>query len=453
MTTICKDSVTEVDHMAKKERQSSNLNEVLKKVASFINDLEKSLTDAPALFLKRRAWMSFSRGEDGGLELSGAEVEQYHVCLDSLTSVVNADKISKKALDGYFKDTILAALDINKRRIGKTFDQRLDAAIAELKKKLTAEATPWRVYYRISGLEPTFEPDTFGKIRLVVFDENHFDSFKEAMRQHIKDEEIRNLRIQHIHELTEAPLAGKTVAIIEVHALDADAARNQALKELQLTLDVINFYSDILYPSKSAFASVYGEEERAWEVVPIFIPGDEPILLQSQKAIGRLSNFSMHELLHGKGHKLGVTRISAILAKNSRSTIEERLLSAVQWAGRATIDQRNEEAFLLYAIALECLVMERGNEPELGYRLRMRIAHLLGKDLDTRKEIRSAVGRLYGIRSAIVHKGEYVIPESELKLMRFFAKESIMQMLIKEPFTLMQSDSELLAWFDDQLLN
>ncbi len=385
--------------------------------------------------------------------LSGTEAQQYHECLDGLTSVVGADKISKKALDGYFKDTIMVALDINKRRVGKSFDQRLDDAIAELKKRLTAKPTPWKVYYRVSGLERTSATNTFGKVCFAVFDENHFDSFKEAIKQHVKDEWVREQRLQHIRDFTETPLAGKTVAIIEVYALDADAARIQALKELQLTLDVINFYSDILYPSKNAFASVYGEDERTWETVPVFVPGDEPTLLQFQKAIGRLSDFSMYELIHGKGHKLGVARISDILAKSSRSTIEERLVSAIQWAGRATIDERNEEAFLLYAIALECLIMERGNEPELGYRLRMRIAHLLGKDLDTRKEIRNAVGRLYGIRSAIVHKGEYVISESELNLMRFFAKESIMQVLTEEPFTAMQSDDDLSGWFDEQLLN
>jgi hypothetical protein len=226
--------------MTRKKQQSSNLNEILKKAASYITNLEKSFTDTPGPFSKTRPWMSFSRGEDG-VDAIGTEAQQYHECLDGLTSVVGADKISKKALDGYFKDTIMVALDINKRRVGKSFDQRLDDAIAELKKRLTAKPTPWKVYYRVSGLERTSATNTFGKVCFAVFDENHFDSFKEAIKQHVKDEWVREQRLQHIRDFTETPLAGKTVAIIEVYALDADAARIQALKELQLTWMLLTF--------------------------------------------------------------------------------------------------------------------------------------------------------------------------------------------------------------------
>lgn len=36
--------------------------------------------------------------------------------------------------------------------------------------------------------------------------------------------------------------------------------------------------------------------------------------------------------------------------------------------------------------------------------------------------------------------------------MRFFAKQTIMRVLIEEPFTLMQSDGDLMNWFDEQML-
>jgi hypothetical protein len=440
--------------MAKKDQRPNNLSQALGKISTLITDFSHSLSkEGVSHRFGSQPWMSFSRGEDGGLELSGDEVRRYHECLDAVGSAVNTDVISRKAIDEYLKDAIMAALDVNNRRANTSFEQRIEDALVNLKNKVSAKPITWHVHYRVSRLEPTFNPSNFGRVNFIVFNDDYFNPIKETLKHNAKDEKSRDIHLQQIRDFTEEPLSGRTVAIVEVAAIDDDAARSQALKELLLTIDVINFYSDIFYSPKSAYVSLYGAEDRSWESIPVFIPGDEPKLMQYQKAIGRLQPFLMSELIHGKGQELGSARISEILAKSNRNSIEERILSAMQWAGRATIDERQEEAFLLYAIALECLIMEKGNEPELGYRLRMRVAHLLGEDLNTRQDIKSIVNRLYGIRSSIVHKGEYIVPDSELKILRFFTKGSIMRILIEEPFVSMKSDDELLGWFDKQLLS
>ena len=58
----------------------------------------------------------------------------------------------------------------------------------------------------------------------------------------------------------------------------------------------------------------------------------------------------------------------------------DQVISSLQWADRATVERRREQAFLLYAIALESLVLADEDKQELKYRLRVPVAHLLGED-------------------------------------------------------------------------
>lgn len=54
----------------------------------------------------------------------------------------------------------------------------------------------------------------------------------------------------------------------------------------------------------------------------------------------------------------GFDRISELLAKDTLSKLEDRILKAVQWAGRARVEPRVEESFLLFAVALETLLIK-----------------------------------------------------------------------------------------------
>jgi hypothetical protein len=141
-----------------------------------------------------------------------------------------------------------------------------------------------------------------------------------------------------------------------------------------------------------------------------------------------------------------------MLNKSQRNEIEERIISAMQWAGRATVEDRNEEAFLLYAIALESLIMERGPSAELNFRLIHRIAHLLGTDFESRKNIRERTKELYKIRSKIVHTGSFEVSDSDLQYMRLFTKECIARILTGKEFETFEQDQQLIDWFDDRLL-
>ena len=68
--------------------------------------------------------------------------------------------------------------------------------------------------------------------------------------------------------------------------------------------------------------------------------------------------------------------------------LQDRILSALQWAGRAAVEERREEAFLLYAIAIESLLLGGKSHVEVTERLAVRGAHLLSGDPKARENVR-----------------------------------------------------------------
>ena len=109
--------------------------------------------------------------------------------------------------------------------------------------------------------------------------------------------------------------------------------------------------------------------------------------------------------------------------------MQELVLTAVRWAGRATIEATREESLLLFAIALECLVLPtRG--AELTHRLSQRVAWILSGDPDQRRGLTKRVRELYEVRSRVVHDGHYEVTEFERNGIRAVAKEVIDRLLL-----------------------
>ena len=108
-----------------------------------------------------------------------------------------------------------------------------------------------------------------------------------------------------------------------------------------------------------------------------------PIILTA----GRWGFFSIAEVRESAEGmvRCAFDRVESLLEK-SRNEVEELLLTAVRWAGRATVARTREEAFLLFAIALECLVLPKEGD-ELRYRLSQRVARLCGENVEQRLEL------------------------------------------------------------------
>jgi hypothetical protein len=149
----------------------------------------------------------------------------------------------------------------------------------------------------------------------------------------------------------------------------------------------------------------------------------------------------------------GFARISELLLKESPTKLEDRILASVQWAGRAQVEPRREEAFILYAIALESLLLGKDVKTDIAYRLAVRCAHLVGGlALGDKKLVVDKVQSLYDLRSRIVHSGNFVVSEEQLRLISEYAVSTLLTVIDRDPFRNMREVMELETWLEARLL-
>jgi len=112
--------------------------------------------------------------------------------------------------------------------------------------------------------------------------------------------------------------------------------------------------------------------------------------------------------------KWGLENINACFQPTNKNEIAKRIRRAVVWYSKGVDAESAEESFVNLAIALETLLIgSEGSGPysttgSITQRLRERVAFLLGDDFDNRMEIGRITRDLYGLRSAIIHRGEKV---------------------------------------------
>jgi hypothetical protein len=401
----------------------------------------------------------FWQEDEGTLYLTKPEAKRYRSTLGALVEAARRQaEISPGAVEAAFRQAILVALDLQDRR-SSNLDIRLRNAIDGLHGSLTALPQTFRVYHRVLSLASDGLPTTVGKVEFVVFDNEQVERFRAAVGEHKVSEEQRERRFRQLEKLQEeGDIAGCTVGVVEVSAVDSGAAEALAVWELHRTLDVINFYSDLV-PYNHAFLSLPGDRGPARKTVPqIIVAGKKMFSLSVNRTrVGPVGELSLAKLRTADAaRKYGFGRAAELLATHG-SELQEQIVTSIQWAGRATADRwggsRSEEVFLLYAIALESLILADHDTAELTYRLRLRVAHLLGSDTTSRREVFDSVGRLYRIRSKLVHNGRYQVTDADLSLVREITKAALLRVCTEDAFWTMSTPKELRKWFEDRVLD
>lgn len=427
-----------------KNKLSSILNE--------ISDFIKSLDIVEGISRETEYDLFFSQADEGTLLLNGKEATQYRQCLKLLIDTLGDESISPKAIETLYQKTILTALDIHEKRRDKSFEQRLKVAIDELQNSLTTKPTIFNVYYPVFGLALDGLPIQVGNVLFCKFDDVHLDKFLKFLNEYEGDESEKARRMSFADTIKKSEIFGKPAGLIEVKAFDNVAAKTLALKELALTVDVINFFSDII-PYQKGHIYLPGNNERLTINVPIISKGEKPNFTFGWEVAGPLMPFSFPQLLgNDKKRSWGFSKIASLLSKK-RNGLEDKIISAIQWAGKATVEGKKEEAFLLYAISLESLILLDNEKEELGYRLRTRVAHLLGSNLENRMKISSKIRDLYEVRSKIVHSGSYQVTDADVSLIRSYSKNCILHIVNDEPFSAMNNIDSLVQWFNEKILS
>jgi hypothetical protein len=131
---------------------------------------------------------------------------------------------------------------------------------------------------------------------------------------------------------------------------------------------------------------------------------------------------------------------------SSNGEVDRKLFSSVSWFGKAVNAESDEDQFLFFAIAIECLLVgdEKGPHASQGsitQKISERAAFLISDEVGERTRTETEIKALYSIRSKIVHVGAAATYVDVIRI------EKIARMLILKYAKMdFQSSEQFLEW-------
>ena len=213
-------------------------------------------------------------------------------------------------------------------------------------------------------------------------------------------------------------IRSRPVAIERVYARDDEAAVSLAKRKISITLECLNFFADLIPYNRHRLGldrtrlPTTLRIGRAETVIPLQLAvAADGSFWQRQEATN-LKTFSIariRELIGTVGE--AVERVESLLSQEARSPSEELVLRVVRWVGRATAAESAEDKFLFSMIALECLT-KPSTDRHSAQEMVSQIATIMDGG-GGRRSMEDELGRLYKVRSELVHDGSREISDSD----------------------------------------
>jgi hypothetical protein len=353
----------------------------------------------------------------GPLQLLAEEADAFNDVVATIYELTIAKKelIGLPATESLIQTAIVDGVDVQKLSHEPDFEIRLAAALSELKIALSQEAKDWTVYHEVRGVVPDGLPFRVGKVDFSVVD----DSLGAAIRS------------SKISSAVESQAQGKIFGKATVKAQESSAASLLALKQVRSAVDVVNFFLDVL-GAPHQFLFLPGDRQMAHTTS--FVLRESRLTNTSSTIPGPVAPMYLGYIKESVARRSGFDRASSLFGKQNRNAFEDRILASIQWAGRAAVDERPEEAFLLFVIALESLLLKKDIFGELRFRFALYGSHLLVKTFDIRKRVFDDLGDAYDKRSQIVHSGSTQVAITELRRIHTYVRDAILAVLLDPLF-------------------
>jgi Apea-like HEPN len=425
----------------------ATLNEQLRLLAEYARNLKfgeqhfSQDTQESLVLISRQNFTIVLVGDDAE-RYNGLKAAIYKALAERRAGV----RLSERSVDDLLNDFFVSSLKDGDYSQNLRLAEQVSAAMRVLKTALFEKPKEWEIRLAVEGVDPTGLPLKVGRVEFLHMDEAGIATAKDRLISLIRgmavpdgaaaaDHAARNLEVWR----------GKTVADLTVDAVDEEAAIRAAKSQLRTTIDAINFFA--AREGMGGWLFFPGDAMPQAELVLAICGGER--VVPSFRRVGPRLRIPLRRVAGRKGF----ARLSEILEKEAPNGLEQKILASLSWAGRAQVETRPEEAFLLYAIALESLVLGKDTKNEISHRLVVRCAHLGGGDtLADKERVVNQLRSLYDLRSKIVHTGNFIVGADELALMREYCVLTIFLVLDTEPFRSMQSEKELEDWFSTQLL-
>ncbi|HEY0074033.1 MAG TPA: hypothetical protein VGB77_08035 [Abditibacteriaceae bacterium] len=402
--------------------------------------------------------------EFGSVYLSPEQRNSFFICLDhtkrELGSTWDADTIEKLT-----SRMVVRFVDPDNVNSDLDFDQKLRASLDEWTSKLLEPPNNWNVYFGVCNLSQKGLPISVGPVTFFPLNETGTDEvrakFEEVLNISPDSPAVKESSRQHLNKLLSHPDAHGLAKVCCVTNM-SKAAQTEALQKLRRTLAILNFYADLIHvqptvvylPGDAAKSSQFGLAFKT-------VDNGRTIAANLGGSIaGIWSAMGLYEQYLAQARTYGFDRACELLTKTSLNAVENRVSTALYWAGQAAaekalkskyhknLDAEREQSFLFYAICLESLFCKRREEDGATKILSNRCSILLHPDnFQSRKQLQKQIEKLYERRSDIVHQGGLRVTEEELSEIRLLASESILEMLTNQEFISLRTEVDFDQWF------
>jgi hypothetical protein len=429
----------------------SSLSHLEKQVRDLIRQIDAGppLPHPPPL---TSGWVMFTRRGLGGLTLTGEEARGYRNAVAALTDWAKRYRkgvLSDRVISEHLQEAILTALDLAQARTDVALSRRVDDALSVLHLRLTRVPVMWRAVAVVSGIAMT-NPVTFGPVKFTQGSAALLRRLRSSGRmilgQSLGTETGRKAAIAHFCKEVDERFGGKFLAIVPVCAVDHNAAWALAADRLEDTIDGLNFLGDLAQPGLTRV--VAGTAGQPLRDASHMMCSADSITFPTWPSNG--IPLQLEVLSADRQRRLSTDRVSRLL-KQEPSDLQARILTALKWAARADVAERRSDRLLQYLISLEALLTGGRFQGEIGYRLRVRCAHLLATPAHRRETAREFT-ELYSARGDLVHGRGTTITDDQLSRARAYAKLCILRMLAPKGPGGLKTVAELEKWFETRVL-
>ncbi len=403
-----------------------NINRIKQLFVAFVQKLPSPGIDAPSES-KTTGHPEMIRGPllvRGSLVLRDEAAVDYLTMLDRVSEMAGLDETwSRASLDDLLVECIVNVATAPFENRTESIRDQADRLVTELK----TSPNTWHVDMAVAGLSSDCAGLAFGNVQFLL----------DTIQNHAK-----------LDENGKPKSVSSVFARICVEAIDRESARNKAAPMADQHLAVLNALFSDWQPSR----------------IHLFRGEAKPAFHES---ITRTAKVGDHNASTNFGSRLtgtilsrndwnrffsvrGGAAISQLLTKDD--TFARRVIAGYVTAGTACVESKPDLALLLFAIALESVVLGKQTKTEITYQLSARVAHLLAQTLHDRRSLVEQVNDLYRLRSAIVHSGKNDVSETDAYLIRAICLRSLHTLVTSTAFATMNKVDELDQWFDDQML-
>ena len=398
-----------------------------------------SNTVGPGGFPEGGSW--WSRQAEGTLHFTADEWRGYQRLLQDAYRRFSRDTdLSRAAIDSALKDAIFAVADIRGNR-EREAEVRIRGAVDEVRAFIEGPGDEYECWVEVEGLEEASLPAQFGTTRFAVLGEAQIDHLENIVR-----EKHAGGRVQKIESIRRSigDSRGRPVAVQRVRARDRRAALLLAEREVHITLESLNFFADVI-PYNRARLRISRGRSASGSSLRVAIADEGSFLLSPKGEIPwEFSLGRLRELVGIPGEAL--KRVEALRCKDDRSEVEELLLRAVRWVGRAVAAERLEDGFLFSVIALDCILRPTGGS-KIAATVSRRAAHVLGSPDGDRDTLQRHIWRLYDVRSRLVHDGSLEVVEDDRAAIQAIALDTVVWALISPDVESAATLADLEAFF------